>query len=67
VVPVVVAGVVGGCWRYVVLVLDRRHCIRRERPKETELAVVGMQSTVLNITVSRRELKATEETTHRKR
>lgn len=43
-VPVVVAGaVVGGCWRYVVvLVLDRHHCIRRECPRETELAAVGM-------------------------
>jgi len=59
VVPVVAVAVVvvGGCWRYVVvIVLDRRHYIRRECPREIELVVVCTQCTVLNIIVSRREL-----------
>lgn len=58
-VPVVAVAVVvvGGCWRYVVvLVLNRHHYIRCECPRDIELVVVCTQCTVLNIIVSRREL-----------
>ena len=53
----VAVAVVGGCWRYVpVLILDRCHCIHHECLREIELAVVHMQSTVLSIPISYYEL-----------